>query len=75
MRGMGRSLTPSILTIIGSCGFRILWLYTIFRKAHTFDMLMSVYPVSWIFTMSMVLTAYFIVMKKEQKNMKVSAPL
>ena len=75
MRGMGRSLTPSILTIIGSCGFRILWLYTIFRKVHTFDMLMSVYPVSWIFTMSMVLTAYFIVMKKERKNMKVSAPL
>lgn len=75
MRGLGRSLTPSILTVIGSCGFRILWLYTVFKKVHTFDMLMSVYPVSWIFTMSMVLTAYFIIIRKEKRNMKISSPL
>lgn len=75
MRGLGRSLTPSILTVIGSCGFRILWLYTVFKKVHTFDMLMTVYPVSWIFTMSMVLTAYFIIIRKEKRNMKISSPL
>lgn len=75
MRGLGRSLTPSILTVIGSCGFRIFWLYTVFKKVHTFDMLMSVYPVSWIFTMSMVLTAYFIIIRKEKRSMKISSPL
>lgn len=74
MRGLGHSLIPSLLTVIGSCGFRIVWIYTIFKKFHTFSMLMNVYPVSWIFTMAMVLTAYFIIMQKEKKNNKVSIP-
>ena len=68
MRGMGHSLLPAILTIIGTVGFRIVWLYTIFEKVHTFEMLMNVYPASWVFNSIMMLTAYFVIMKKLQKK-------
>lgn len=46
MRGYGISLTPAIITMISVCGIRILWIYTIFRQYHTFQSIMTVYPVS-----------------------------
>ncbi|MGN0436681.1 MAG: MATE family efflux transporter, partial [Wujia sp.] len=64
LRGMGHSLLPALLTIIGSVMFRILWLFTVFEKYHTFGMLMTVYPVSWIFTTILVMTAYIGMRKK-----------
>lgn len=68
IRSMGRSLLPAILTIIGSVGFRIVWIFTVFEKYHTFRMLMWVYPVSWIFNIIMMLTAYYIVVIKGQRK-------
>lgn len=64
MRGMGNSLMPALLTVIGSVGFRLLWLFTVFQHFHTFDMLLNVYPISWILTGTMVISAYFISSKK-----------
>lgn len=68
LRGLGHSMVPASLTVLGSVCFRILWLYTIFKQHHTFSMLMSVYPVSWILTGTMVLIAYCIITKKEYKQ-------
>lgn len=64
LRGLGYSMLPAILTVIGSCGFRILWIYTVFQKFSDFFVLMVVYPVTWVITGSMVLAAYFIMRKK-----------
>ncbi|MBQ1688763.1 MAG: MATE family efflux transporter [Lachnospiraceae bacterium] len=64
LRGIGKSLLPACITILGSVCFRIFWIYVIFPKHQTFDLLMTVYPVSWIFTSLMMMTAYFIVSKK-----------
>lgn len=44
MRGMGYSLVPALLTVVGCCGFRVAWLYTVFKICPTFSMLMNVYP-------------------------------
>ena len=65
LRGLGHSMAPASLTVLGSVCFRIFWLYTVFRWQHSFSMLMSVYPVSWELTGTMVLTAYFIITRKE----------
>ena len=67
LRGIGHSL----LTIFGSVVFRIIWLFTVFKAYHTYDMLLMVYPVSWLITGTSVLIAYFIIRKREFK--KVSA--
>lgn len=64
MRGIGYSLLPAILTIFGSCGLRILWVYTVFKKYDTFEMLMNVYPVTWVITAILVVGAYFLVRKR-----------
>ena len=64
LRGIGHSLLPAILTVFGSCGLRIVWIYTIFQKVHTFPVLMSVYLVTWIVTSILVLSAYFMVTRK-----------
>lgn len=64
LRSIGYTMAPAVMTIIGTVGFRMLWLCTIFKKIHTFEMLMLVYPVSWIFTAAMVVSAYFILRKK-----------
>lgn len=61
LRGMGYSTTPMITSLIGACGFRILWIYTIFRLTPTLAMLYISYPVSWVLTVAAHLICYAIV--------------
>ncbi|MDO5538575.1 MAG: MATE family efflux transporter [Eubacteriales bacterium] len=68
LRGMGYSMLPAILTIIGSCGFRIMWIYTVFDKVGSFEILMKVYPVTWVLTGTMVITSYLTVRKKQERK-------
>lgn len=70
LRGLGHSMLPACLTVLGSVGFRILWLFTVFKRFYSFGMLMIVYPVSWVLTGTMVLIAYFYV-KNKQDNQRV----
>lgn len=46
LRGFGISLLPAILTVIGVCGIRIFWIYTIFPQHRNFTAIMAAYPVS-----------------------------
>ncbi|MDO4343748.1 MAG: MATE family efflux transporter [Eubacteriales bacterium] len=68
LRGMGHSMLPAVLTVIGSCGFRIMWIYTVFRVKGTFESLMIVYPVTWILTGTMVVTAYLLIRRRMMSN-------
>ncbi|MDE5828778.1 MAG: MATE family efflux transporter [Duncaniella sp.] len=61
MRGLGYSMTPTLLTILGTCVLRIVWVHTISVHYHTFPALLLVYPVSWAITGLMVMTAALIV--------------
>ena len=58
-RGLGKTFIPTIIVIIGSCLFRILWLYTVFYYWHTIESLYLLYPISWIIT-AIVEIIYFI---------------
>ncbi len=75
MRGIGSSLTPMLITIIGVCVFRVVWIYTVFAlpEFHTFSGLFISYPVSWAMTFLSVLVAYIITMKKKEKQFQESA--
>lgn len=48
LRGMGYSVVPMIITVVGVCGIRILWIYTVFAAVHTPFMLFISYTISWI---------------------------
>ena len=64
LRGLGKSLSPTIICIIGVCGFRILWIYTVFHKYHTPDCLYLSYPISWILTFVAQAVVFFLTLKK-----------
>ena len=49
-RGLGETVVPTILVVLGSCVFRVIWVYTIFAHFHTIPSLYLLYPFSWILT-------------------------
>ncbi len=59
MRGYGHSAVPAVITLIGVCGVRILWVYTVFRARPAFDVLMMSYPISWAVTSALLLAVSF----------------
>lgn len=64
MRGLGRSTTAMIVSLSGSCLFRILWIMTLCRWIHTLPMLYWVYPVSWVLTFIIFAFMYKPTLKK-----------
>ena len=70
LRGMGRSAVPMILSIIGTVGTRIVWIFWIFPYHRSLDILFLSYPVSWILTILMQVICFFIVRKSVHADMK-----
>ncbi len=64
MRGLGKSLVPALIALFGICGTRIIWIYTAFRAQPTYRTLLNVYPVSWVITVTGIITAYFVIRGK-----------
>ena len=50
LRGLGNTMAPMIVSVLGACAFRIFWIYCILPFNHTLSMLYLSYPVSWIIT-------------------------
>lgn len=69
IRGMGSSFTTMIISIIGVCGFRVVWIYTIFQfeAFHSFHGLFVSYPISWIFSIIAQFIAFNFVLKKRRR--------
>lgn len=59
LRGLGYSMTPTVITLMGSCVFRIFWLLTVFQWDRSFEMLMNVYAVSWVLMSVATIVAYY----------------
>lgn len=64
LRGMGRSLLPALLTVVGTCLLRMVWVFAVCPVWPGFHRLMLVYPLSWVLTGAMVVAAYVRFMKK-----------
>lgn len=67
LRGLGYSLFPMCVSLIGACLFRIIWIYTIFQRYHTIEVLFISYIISWVLTASAHYITYKIVRKKLEK--------
>lgn len=68
-RGLGKTLIPSIFVFLGSCFFRILWIYTIFEHYLTVESLFLLYPASWALTAVFEIVYFIFVYRKECKNL------
>ena len=71
LRGMGKALEPSVVTVLGTVVFRMIWLVTIFRMVPTYEMLMDVYVASWIFTGGILFVIYMMHMRKLEKKFSI----
>lgn len=49
-RGLGKSVAPTVIVIMGSCVFRVIWVYTVFAYFHTMASLYLLYIFSWTIT-------------------------
>ena len=66
LRGLGASFTPMLISILGVCGIRIMWIYTVFQipQFHTPEWLYISYVISWLGTFIFQTAAFIIIYKK-----------
>ena len=69
VRGLSYSIMPVIVTLIGTCLFRIVWIYTVFASVGTFESIMISYPISWAITTLAHFISYLCVKKRAFKRM------
>ncbi len=61
IRGMGKSIVPMIISLIGACGLRVVWVYTVFKVWNTTTSLYLSYPISWAITFVALFIYSFVV--------------
>ena len=59
MRGVGSSITPTLITGTCVCLFRVLWVLLVVSRFHTIEMLAVAYPISWALAGIVFLIVYF----------------
>ena len=64
LRGMGYSIVPMIVSFLGACVFRIVWVYTVFEVWNNLTVLYISYPVSWVLTSAAHLITYLVCYRK-----------
>lgn len=73
LRGMGASMVPMIISVLGVCGIRILWISTIFQipAFHSPASLYISYPISWIITFLCQLVAFLYIYKRQARRAEI----
>lgn len=69
LRGLGASLAPMLISVLGVCGLRVVWVNTVFRipAYHSPESLYISYPISWILTFIFMLISFIVIYKKRIK--------
>lgn len=68
LRGLGYSIMPMIVSLLGACVFRIVWINTIFQAERTLDVLYVSYPISWFATFVVHVICFVIVRRRIGKK-------
>ena len=69
LRGCGYSMMPTIVSLLGVCALRVVWMYTAFVWFPSYDTLMWCYPFTWLMTGSANIICYFAVCRKKLKRL------
>ena len=70
LRGMGYSAVPMVLSVIGTVGTRIVWVFGIFPNHRSLSVLFVSYPVSWIITIVLQVVCFYFVRKRVHQKEK-----
>ena len=66
IRGIGYSVLPMIVTLVGACGLRMIYIFTFFQipKFHSFQSIFYSYPLSWVVTFVFLSVSFICIMKQ-----------
>jgi Na+-driven multidrug efflux pump len=66
LRGLGYSVMPMIVSLLGVCAFRMVWIFVFFKieQFHMVDTVYLTYPISWLFTFCIHMICYLVVRRK-----------
>ena len=64
IRGLGYSVMPMCVSLLGACGLRIVWIFTVFQVYHNLTVLYLSYPFTWIVTATAHMICFYIVRRK-----------
>ena len=70
LRGMGHSAVPMVLSVIGTVGSRIVWIFGFFPRHRSLTFLFLSYPLSWIVTIILQVICYYFVRKKVHREIR-----
>ena len=70
IRGLGPSVTPAVISLLGVCGLRIVWIYTVFAAHRSLMVLYLSYPVSWLITLVVNIICFAIFFKRWKKRIE-----
>lgn len=70
LRGLGYSVMPMIVSLLGACAFRMAWIFVFFQidRFHTIGTVYYAYPISWTLTLSVHIICFLIVRRKMKKQ-------
>ena len=66
LRGIGSSVSAMMISILGVCGLRIVWIMTVFKHFHTLDCLYFSYTVSWLAVAAVQFLTFVVIYKKKK---------
>ncbi len=69
-RGLGKSIIPTIIVIMGSCVFRVIWVYTVFAYFGTILSLYLLYVFSWTITAIAEIIYFAICYRKQMRGLE-----
>ena len=68
LRGMGKGVEPTVITLLGSCVLRVVWIKTVFARWPKLENVFLVYPISWIVTGIALGISIFLTLRKLEKS-------
>ncbi len=66
LRGLGYSIMPMVVSLVGACGLRLLWIATVFQipEYHTIRIIYLSYPITWVITGAVHVICFLVVIRK-----------
>ena len=74
LRGIGASTTSMLVSLIGACIMRVVWVFTVFQSLRTPESLYVSFPISWIATTLGLYICYVFIMRRIKKRLESSEP-
>ena len=73
LNGYGKTLPPAALSVIGICATRLVWIFYVFPRHRSFDVIMMAYPISMVVTLVLMIGALIVIRPGIQAQKRLSS--